>query len=589
MKKNIKYSVVVLITFFLVACNDSFLETKPMAKGTTETFYDSFEALDYTATAAYGIMDTYYIFDVFYGILYQSLCDDVETGGENRNDWPQAQRIDQLIHTASETELDVMWGYPYKGIRMTNEVLIRIDMIKDIEIEKAGSEEKAKDVLDKIDQRAAEMHFLRAFYHFVLMQIYGGVPIVDYIMDAEQFNVPRNSVAEVLHFVENELLLAIPYLKEKSELLASDEVGRASIGAAKSLLAKAYLYESSYAENYPGDDRFTGCTNQYTNALKYAEEVITSNEYKLVGESGERFDSWRAPAGQQIGGFRWIFTLDADNCDESVWEVQNQQDKAGWAVTRGTYMMIYSAIRKIENRDGTPTGTDFGWSFNIPSTYMINAFGNNDRRDVYQTSCGGINSPTVDPTLDPRFATTVGREGDTVYIKYNGQNKWMKMGFSNIPAAAISRKYECSPDEFTYGSGDTYGEGPMNIRLIRYADVILMAAEAAFKTNDAPKALGYVNRVRTRARISGSTGYPENLTTLAFGDIVHERRLEFAMENQRVFDLVRWNIAYDFINGIELGGGLPAAPFVKGKHEFFPIPTVELQKAPGLVQYDGWK
>ncbi|MCK9206051.1 MAG: RagB/SusD family nutrient uptake outer membrane protein, partial [Salinivirgaceae bacterium] len=172
----------------------------------------------------------------------------------------------------------------------------------------------------------------------------------------------------------------------------------------------------------------------------------------------------------------------------------------------------------------------------------------------------------------------------------NGVKKWYKIAFNNLPTGTISRKYECSPDEFTFGANDTYGEGPMNIRLIRYADIILMAAEAAYEEGDNGKALDYVNLVRQRARNSGETGYPESLSVLSFEDIVHERRLELAMETSRYFDLVRWNLAEKFINGITLasmGDGLEVN-FIKGKHEFFPIPQRELQKAPGLVQYPGW-
>jgi len=120
----------------------------------------------------------------------------------------------------------------------------------------------------------------------------------------------------------------------------------------------------------------------------------------------------------------------------------------------------------------------------------------------------------------------------------------------------------------------------------------LMAAEAAIKTGDDPKALDYVNQVRTRARMSGETGYPLDLTTVSFADIVHERRLEFACESNRFFDLVRWNLAYDFINNTSLAsmGDEFILNFVKGKHEFFPIPLSEIQISKGaLQQYEGWQ
>jgi len=581
--KTYKYSIVTFFILLLVSCSDEFLDYKPIGSDTTESFYTSFDNLDKTVTAAYGMIATRDMFDVTYSVGYQCASDDVEIGGENVNDWPQYQRIDRLTHTATESSIHRLWSYAYKGIRMTNEVLSRVDDIKDAEIENAISEKAAKEVADLIDLRVAEMHFVRAFFHFSLLQLYGGVPIVDYLMDPEQFNAPRNSVAQVLHFIEDELLLAIPLLKEKSEL--GSNVGRASKGAAKSLLAKALLYESSYAKNYGDDDRFSGCEQKYDLVLQYAEEVINSGEYNLVGINSERFNSWRAPLGGQIGGYRWIFTADGDNCDEGIWEVQNVNDGEDWTSSRGNYLTIYTTIRFYIDDKGNEGNNAGGWSFNLPSKYMLDAFGNNDSRET------GLNSTPVDAKLDPRFQTSVGVPGDTVLIaEASGDGSWYEMDFQNLPTKTIGRKFECSPNEYwTPKKADQ--NGPMNVRLIRYADVVLMAAEAAIETGDNAKALTYVNQVRTRARNSGDTGFPVDLTAVSFEDIVHERRLELAMETSRFFDLVRWNLAEKYINGTTLasmGDGF-IVNYVKGKHEFFPIPQEEMQKAHGLVQYEAWR
>jgi hypothetical protein len=401
-------------------------------------------------------------------------------------------------------------------------------------------------------------------------------------MDPEQFNAPRNSVAEVLHFIQAELLLAIPVLKEKSDL--SGDYGRASAGAAKALLAKAFLYESSYAKNYANDVRFAGCTQKYDLALQYAEEVINSGEYALVGANGERFNSWHAPIGQQVGGYRWMFTLDGDNSSESVWVIQNVMDGAGWTLSRGNYITVYSTVRFCYDANGNPGATAGGWSFNLPTKYMVDAFGNNDSRET------GLNSTPMAPELDPRFSTAVGKPGDSILVADAGSGSWRLMDFQNLPTNTISRKYECSPEEYWNDQVD-FNDGPMNVRLIRYADVVLMAAEAAIEIGNNGLALAYVNQVRTRARNSGDTGFPADLSAVSFEDIVHERRLELSMESSRFFDLVRWNLAEKYINGITLaamGDGF-TINFVKGKHEFFPIPEQELQKATGLVQYEAWQ
>ncbi len=555
--------------FILVGCSEDFLNFNPIALDTEVTFYDSFEKLDMTATAAYGMLCSRDIFDVFYIIAYGSVpADDSEAGGENVNDWPQIQRFDRMTHSPNETGVDAIWGYMYKGIRMANEFLSRVDKVR--ELDPATSQEL-------FDRRTAEMKFLRAFYHFTLVQIYGGVPIADILVDPSMFGTPRNTIKQVLAFIKKDLEEAIPHLKTRSGV--APDFGRATKGAAQSLLAKAHLYESSYAKYYPGDERFAGCTESWEKALEYAEAVINSAEYELVGINGQRYDSWRDPVNK-VGGFRWVFTLDGDNSPEGIFEIQNVMDGKGWTATRGTYLVTYTTARFFDLPSGG-MGTVGGWSFNPPTQYLVDAFGNSDSRYT------SLSSSPVDPELDPRFSATIGREGDTIMV----DNEWVPINFSNLPTGMIGRKFECSTDEY-WAVRTNDNEGPFNIRLIRYADVVLMAAEAAFHLGQEAKALDYINMVRTRARMSGDTGYPLDLTTITLEDILHERRLELALEGHRFFDLVRLNKAEQFINGINLaalGDGFEVQ-FVKGKHEFWPIPTREVQLSNNaLVQYPGWQ
>jgi starch-binding outer membrane protein, SusD/RagB family len=569
MKSKIKYIACLLIVL-LVSCSDEFLNHEPIALDTEVTYYDSFDKLDLTVTAAYGMLCSRDIYDVFYTIGYGSAAaDDSEVGGENVNDWAQMQRFDRMTHSANETGVDAIWAYPYKGIRMTNEFLERVDAV--LELDKTVSR-------DLVNQRVAEMKFLRAFYHFTLMQIYGGVPIADKTVDPTMFATPRNSIKEVLDFIQKDLTEAIPHLKTRSQV--APNYGRATKGAAQSLLAKAYLYESSYAKYYPGDARFTGCQEKWELALSSAEAVIQSNEYELVGINGERFPSWWDPING-VGGYRHIFTLSGDNSRESVFEIQNVMDGKGWTATRGTYITTYTTARFFEMPNGS-TGTVGGWSFNAPTRYLVDAFGNSDIRYT------NLNAQPSDPQADPRFATTIAKEGDTIMV----DNQWYPISFINLPTGMIGRKYELSTDEY-WGVRTNDNEGPMNIRLIRYADVVLMAAEAAFQLGQTGKALDYVNQIRRRARMSGDTGFPLDLTAInSIEDIAHERRIELAMEGHRFFDLVRMGLAERFIGGITLDalGDDFKVNFVKDKHEFWPIPNREVQLSQGaLVQYPAWQ
>jgi hypothetical protein len=209
----------------------------------------------------------------------------------------------------------------------------------------------------------------------------------------------------------------------------------------------------------------------------------------------------------------------------------------------------------------------------------------------------GFNCPTEDlenayEPGDPRKIVTIGNMGDPINI----DGVWDTLDTHQSPTNRISRKYESSfPQYWTAGQD---GSGPNNLYYIRYADVVLMAAEAAFLTGDEAQALDYVNMVRTRARNGASTGVPANLTSITLDDIINERLLELACEGHRFFDVIRYGIQEEKIVGQPLQkwlGGVSQEPavinnFTVGVNEFFPIPLAEIINSNGsLVNYAGYE
>jgi hypothetical protein len=238
--------------------------------------------------------------------------------------------------------------------------------------------------------------------------------------------------------------------------------------------------------------------------------------------------------------FRYIFNKNGNDCSESVFEVRNMLDR----------YMPYGGVGTTSNttcRSFSNTDLSGGLGYLLPTVNLQKEFGKDD----------------------PRYSTTIGNNGDSILFKYNGANKWLKMDLSKPVIASACRKYECSPDEF-WSVCTFYTQSPLNLKIIRYSDVILWAAEAAFNIGDNNKALQYLNMVRTRARNSGNTGKPENLTNISFSNIVHERRIEFALEGWRFFDLVRWNIAKTVMNGFHNTSFSMNIKYVPGENEFFP-------------------
>ena len=586
MRMNIlKYhAFIILAAIYALGCSEEFIEFEPIAKDTDITFYATFDNVDMTVTAAYARF-TYNGYAHYTLLNGQSACDDMSVGGSDATDGAEWKEIAKLSHSAGNVALDLPFSQNYKAIRLANTALQYLpNFIEDEPLAK---------------QRVAEMRFLRAYFHFELLKLHGGVPIVDHVLGPEEFYPQRNSVAEVLHFIQEDLVAAIPDLKFRSAL-GPDNVGRASKGAAQTLLARAYLYESSYAK-YHTNEIFAGCEEKFDLALEQAENVISSGEYKLIGIDGQRFASYWSekynpvPGDSTIGAFRYLFSIDGDNSSEGVFEVQHSMDGRGWSQSTGNGLVIFMTCRFTE---ANPSNWH-GWGYNNPTGYLLKAFKNEDTRET-DMSAENLEVYT-NQRADPRFGTTCGLPGDlmltVVGLQLGGTPVWSPMKLDNVPTETCGRKYEDHPLESIFNLSKVANEaGASNWKLLRYADVILMAAEAAFETGNNDRALELVNRVRTRARLSNNDPrpenqiYPKNLSSVTFGDIMHERRLEFAGEMSRYFDLVRWNKTAQFINGIERED-TPGHPLVyqEPKHYFLPFPENQVQLSKGtLVQYSGW-
>jgi starch-binding outer membrane protein, SusD/RagB family len=366
----------------------------------------------------------------------------------------------------------------------------------------------------------------------------------------------RSTFRAIYDLIEKDLLEAIPVLPTKDKI-SEENIGRPSRAAAQALLARMYLFESSYAKNYPGDSRFEGLTQKWDKVLSYAEAVINSDLYKLVGIDGETYNTWRSP---KTDGFTFIFTVEGDNSDESVFEIQSVYTGANYGLSRGSCMTQWTAARYCM-LGTTKTATGY-WGLGLPTQNLVDDFDRND----------------------PRFKTTIAVPGDSIEISTGT----FLMNFESAYTGYYDRKYECSADQFAKGQG-SWDKSPLNVKIIRYGDVVLMAAEAAIMLNNNEKALKYINMIRTRARMCGNTGVPADLTgTVTMDQIIKERRVELALEGYRFFDLVRWNKAVERINGTETPSGL-VINYESPKDDFMPLPAREISLSDGtLKQYPGW-
>ncbi|MEM1217656.1 MAG: RagB/SusD family nutrient uptake outer membrane protein [Bacteroidota bacterium] len=371
-------------------------------------------------------------------------------------------------------------------------------------------------------QAIAEAHGLRAYYYLELVTLFGDLPILTTTqIPVEEYSRPRSSVAEVYALIESDLNTAIAALPTKSEYGASDQF-RISKGTCQGLLAKAQVYQGKYSE-----------------ALATVQEIVNSGEYALAEDFATIFK-----ADGEFGSgsmFEAVFTSEVGyNWGTNPWDL----GLPGGAWEANMHIQL---MGPREGAFGDAAGLSLvqGWGFNYPSEKLYNAYiaaGDEERR---------LATVITEQEWIDGGGTATGESHD-----YNG---------------FLRTKYGSDPTESNDVSiQQNYGT---NWRLLRYADILLIGAEAAANAGDDAQAQTYLNQVRTRAGLDDVTATGDALMDA----IMNERFLELAFEGFRFHDLIRWGVAADNIEG-----------FVEGKHNLFPIPNDEIVRAGDLTQNPGW-
>lgn len=534
----------------MLSCTNEFLELKPIAAENEAAFYKTMQHADQAIISCYSQFNNVAAWDRNLIMCFGDVAsDDFEGGGDYVNEVPDVENINRLVPDKTNGIFETTYGTLYRAINFCNIAIEKLPQIKDTD--------PAVNI-DLLNKRIAEAKFLRALNHFYLTIVYGEVPLVDHVLGPSEYQMGRANIKDIFALVEKDCKEAIEVLPERGGWNGDD--GRATKGAAQALLARVLLYESSYAKYYAGQDaRFSRCEERWAEALSAAEQVINSGKYKLVGIDGEKYVTWRS---NQTDGFRYIFTSEGDYSPETVFEITCLQEGLSYGEARGHALAKWTSARYMIDADGKDVTSNY-WGLGLPHPNLKNAY---------------------DPG-DARLRTTMAWEGSNDSIEVAGSKRF-PISFSHSVTKTYQRKWENSAVEYIDHSAD-WTHAPSNVKLIRYSDVYLIAAEAALLTGNKEKALQYVNKVRERARMCGNSGQPAALTSVELKDIIHERRLEFAGEGHRMFDIVRWNIAAELLTG-ETYDGTPIT-FVKGKNEFQPLPQREIDLSGGnLQQYPGW-
>ncbi|MGI8950573.1 MAG: RagB/SusD family nutrient uptake outer membrane protein [Chitinophagaceae bacterium] len=589
MKIN-QYKIIIpccIVSILIYSCGKNFLNIAPLASlnqdvianetGVQGLLIGAYSSLDGEGGAGDGSGNGNWGSAVS-NWVYGSVCADDSYKGSTPSDQGDILPLETWSGTATNSYPASKWQFNYNAIQRCNNVLRIMALATDI----SAAEQT---------EITAETRFLRGIFHFELKKVFNMVPYIDETVfyEANNYNVPNDK--DIWPNIEADFQFAVANLPATQA-----QTGRANKYAAEAFLAKTYLFEHKYANAKPLLD------DLIANGV-----TASGKKYALVNF----FDNFNAATKNSA---ECIFAAQMSVNDGSGSEADN-----GVGTGNGNYGDALNF--PYSGGPGACCG------FNNPSQNLANA---------YKTDANGLpllddfntgknvsdpNNPYTG-TLDPRIDWTIGRQG-IPYLDWGNHpgDAWIRDPVNDGHFSPKKNVYALS-QQGTYSDVSSYWAAveltANNYNFIRFADILLWAAECEAQIGDINKAENYVNEVRMRA--ANPTGwvyknavydaatskytpqttpadnylikpYPagafSNQAT-ALKAIYFERRLELAMEGHRFFDLQRWDNGTGYMANVlnayasvekKLRPFFNGATFKKGKNEFFAIPQSQIDLA----------
>lgn len=480
---------------------------------------------------------------------YQPMCNDYFYGGStmafeecaspnayhyaNNSGWND---IASGRQTASTEIFNARWNDVYTGIGRCNLLLANIDYNNELTPE-------------EIRQMKAQSRFLRALYYSVLTTYYYKVPLITDTPSISQIGRERTDRDVIIDFIVTEL-------DEVSEILplrytSAADNGRATAGAALALKARVLNFEASPLLNPTGD------AGRWQAAADAALAVMNLGVYSLYHD------------------YKELFTEAAEHSSESIFNVEAIQIPTGMGHNNDIVMRQYNSAAPLQEfvesywmKDGLPRAQ---------SAYASSA----DYED-----------------LDPRFYSTVVYPGSRFMgeiVKTDGSNELFKV----IQTGYTFRKYTVYTEDAPKNGDENIKKNcsPINRMILRYADILLMYAEAMAETGQMTEAIwnSTVRAIRQRAGFDADAAinYPGNDPVELRRHIRYERRIEFAGEAMYYNDLRRWKEAENVMNNVSIlkfdGTAIATRNFNKDRDYWWPVPAAQMTAAPTLAPNNpGW-
>jgi hypothetical protein len=516
--KKVLLLTIALVSMIIISCNDNLLDTKNPNQISTDAFYTTLDQVGTSVNAIYAVLQGNRLVGREYFFIHDLRSDEMKAGG-GQLEVPRAQLLNGSHTYTNAVMTDVFKGL-FTMVHRANAVITN-----------GGALTVSAGDQPLLDRYIAEAKFLRGFAYYTLGALWGGVSLYDHPATALTDAKPRSTQAETFDFAladANAASLVLP------ATYAASDLGRATKGAALTLAGKLNL-----------------CKGDYTAAKTALEAVKNLAVYSLVSNYFNNFTEeteYNSESVFEVGfldtGYGWDASGNGSSADS--WVRSQEYSAVGWA------NLIPSDKLIAEYEDGDPRLTDSFW-------FPGDTFADGSKTLV---TSGGDSKATFNIAGDN--ATTF--EGNQVKVR------WKK----------YSLMYKLDPGGFDVNDG-------INYRLWRYADVLTMLAECENEVGTTANAIGYLNQIRNRASVTmpnygtaamDNAGFPVASKDDILKAIQHERFIEFAGEEIRNIDILRWRA-----NG-KIKGPDPISYFQPNKYEFLPIPQDEFNTNPKLTAAD---
>ena len=491
-----KYILTAVLTIFILTGCEDFLDIRP--EGTIPSSgmdYTKSENVFLPISAAYASLRTGNAHAFPYIGAFEVTSDNADKGS-SPEDNPTMDQLDQFTYDANNSLINELWKGYFDVVSASNNAIYQMPLF---EKNLPSAENK-----EYVRQCTGEAKAIRAYAYFNLTRLFGRVPIIDTTLTALQLAAKKQaSTSELYLFIEKDLQDAIDVLPES---YSSAWEGRINKFTAMAIKAKVHLYQ-----------------NEWDDVAALTDQIIASGRYDLLKD------------------FRDVFSLDGENSEESLFEIQSS------TLGNSSGETTYLEYAFVQGPRGNAPSNMQGWGFCTPSTDLVSFF--NNRGDSIRAITTFLYRGTKTP------------EGDSI-----------KASCSN----PIYNGKVYTPSTYNIWNFNGYGFDH-NVRILRYSDVLLMYAEAKVNGATTGNASGFtaltaLNKVRERAGLSA-------LPTVLLQDIRDERRAELALEEDRFLDLVRTGDAATVLSG---------KGFVAPKNNLFPIPAAQRQLNTNLEQNPGY-